>query len=78
MDHIQKEQLDLQKAFKQKKADDSDTMLNIKCSQNNDIEIHCEDSAEECFPASCCLQHYANTDTSKMQLNSEEAQEAQS
>ena len=25
-----------------------------------------EDSAEECFPLCCWLQHYANTDTSKM------------
>ena len=39
-----------------------------------------EDSAEECFPLGChCgLQHYANTDTSKMQVTIEEAQGAQS
>ena len=37
-----------------------------------------EDLAEEPFPSSCCLQHYANTSTSKMQLTSEEAKGAQS
>ena len=37
-----------------------------------------EDLAEECFPSGCCLQHYANTGTSKMQVTSEEAKGAQS
>ena len=39
-----------------------------------------EDLAEECFQPSCRLQHwhYANTDTNKMQVTSEEAKEAQS
>ena len=36
-----------------------------------------EDLAEECFPSGCFLQHYANTDTSKMQVTIEEAQGAQ-
>ena len=30
-----------------------------------------EDLAEECFPSGCCLQHYANTDTSKVQVTSD-------
>ena len=37
-----------------------------------------EDSAEEFFQPSCWLQHYDNTDTSKMQFTTEEAQGAQS
>ena len=37
-----------------------------------------EDLAEESFPSGCCLQHYANTDTSKMQLTIEVAKGAQS
>ena len=37
-----------------------------------------EDLAEECLQASCCLQHYANKDTNKMQVTSEEAKGAQS
>ena len=42
------------------------------------MEICWEDSAEECFPACCCLWHYANTATSKMQVTIEEAKGAQS
>ena len=53
-------------------------MIVIQC-QNNDMEISLgEDLAEESFPSGCCLQHYANTDTSKMQLTIEEAKGAQS
>ena len=37
-----------------------------------------EDLPEESFPSGCCLQHYANTDLSKMQFTIEEAKGAQS
>ena len=37
-----------------------------------------EDLAEECFPSGCCLQHYSNTDSSKIQVTFEEAKGAQS
>ena len=37
-----------------------------------------EDFAEECFLAYCCLQHYANTATGKMQVKIKEAKGAQS
>ena len=37
-----------------------------------------EDLAEECFPLGCCLQHYADTGTSKKQVTSEEAKVSQS
>ena len=53
-------------------------MHNSKRRPNNDMEICWEDSAEECFPACCCLWHYANTATSKMQVTIEEAKGAQS
>ena len=62
---IQTEQLDLQKASKQEKADYSNAMHNSKCRPNNDMEIRCWRFSwrfcEECFPpCQCCsLQHYA-------------------
>ena len=37
-----------------------------------------EDLAEECFPSGCCLQHYANTDSTKTQVTIEETKGAQS
>ena len=43
---------------------------NSKHCPNNDIEI--------CFPACCCLQHYANTATGKIQVTVEKAKGAQS
>ena len=73
---------DLQKAFKQEKADDSDTMHNSKHSPKNDMEIYWgfsgEDSAEEYFAGCCRLQLYANTATTKTQITIEEAKGAQS
>ena len=72
------EPLDLREAFTQEKADDSNKMHNNQFSPNNDIGNHWgftgEDFAEEYFPSGCCLQHYTNTDTSKMQNTIEEAQ----
>ena len=58
-------------------------MLGIQCITANVAWIRTcrftgEDSSEECFPAGWCLQHYTNTDTSKMQVTIEEAQGAQS
>ena len=58
-------------------------MIVIQCITVNFAQIMTwiftgEDLAEECFPSGCCLQHYANTDTSKMQLTIEEAKGAQS
>ena len=68
------DQLDLWKAFKQEKADDSNIMHNSKFAQIITWRFTGEDLAEECFPSGCCLQHqYANTDTSKMQATIEEA-----
>ena len=63
-------------------------MIVIQCITANFAQIMTwiftgEDLAEESFPSGCCLhtpalQHYANTDTSKMQLTVEEAKGAQS
>ena len=58
-------------------------MIVIQCITANFAQIMTwrftgEDLAEESFPSGCCLQHYANTDTSKMQLTSEEEKGAQS
>ena len=58
-------------------------MIVIQCITANFTQIMTwrftgEDLAEESFPSGCCLQHYANTDTSKMQLTIEEAKGAQS
>ena len=58
-------------------------MIVIQCITANFAQIMTwrftgEDLAEENFPSGCCLQHYANTDTSKMQLTIEEAKGAQS
>ena len=58
-------------------------MIVIQCITANFAQIMTwrftgEDLAEESFPSGCCLQHYANTDTSKMQLTIEEAKGAQS
>ena len=51
---IQTEQLDLQKASKQEKADYSNAMHNSKCRPNNDMEIRCWR-----FSWRFSLQHYA-------------------
>ena len=58
-------------------------MIAIQCITANFAQIMIsrfpsEDLAEECFQSGCCLQHYANTDTSKMQVTSEGAKGAQS
>ena len=47
-------------------------MIVIQCITANFIQIMTwkftgEDLAEECFPSGCCLQHYTDTGTSKMQ-----------
>ena len=73
-DTIQKEQLDLHKALKQEKADSHNAMH----TQNNDVGFTGEDSAKECFPPCCLLQHYANTDPSTIQVTFEEVYRAQS
>ena len=54
-------------------SDGLQQMIVIQCTTANFTQIMTwkftgEDLAEECFPSGCCLQHYANTDTSKMQL----------
>ena len=77
-DTIQKEQLGLQKAFKQEKADDSNTVHNSYFAQLMTWRFTGEDLAEESFSSGCCLQHYANSNTSKMQLTIEEAKGAPS
>ena len=58
-------------------------MIAIQCTTANFAQITTwkftgGDSAEESFLSGCCLQHYAKTDTSKMQLTIEEAKGAQS
>ena len=64
-------------------SDGLQQMIVIQCTTANFTQIMTwkftgEDLAEECFPSGCCLQHYANTDTSKMQVTSEGAKGAQS
>ena len=61
--------------FRKLSADDSNTKHN---TQIMTWRFTGKDLAEECFPSSCCLQHYADTGTSKMQVTSEEAKGAQS
>ena len=57
-------------------------MHDSRCRQSNDVRIirgfSWEDSAEECFLPGCWLQHYANTDTCKMQVSVEKEKGAQS
>ena len=69
------EQLDLQTAFKQARRRQ---MIVANVAQIMTWRFTGEDLAEKCFPSGCCLQHYTNTDTSKMQIIIEEAKGAQS
>ena len=64
-------------------SDGLQQMIVIQCTTANFTQIMTwkftgEDLAEECFPSGCCLQDYADTGTSKMQVTSEEAKFSQS
>ena len=79
-DTIQAEQLDLQKAFNrtQKKADGSTSNARHNANVAQLMMWEFTWDSWRMLPPCCWLQHYANTDTSKVQVTIQEAQGVQS